>query len=468
MKLRLRLALSYLAVIFLFLVVVGVSWFFLGGTEVLEQLHLEAISLAERLAASAQKTAAASGWDEARKLLASTPLLEGTSVVLFQPEPRPLQGELRPEDPASLDQAWSGQMQERLENVLSPGRRRVQLWLPVGRNPVQAVLWMSVPASVSPQVRERSATTLLKASLLAVGVSFAAGLVLSSTIARPVSRLARATEALGQEDFSTRVPVTGRGELAELARLFNRMAERLEESQRSLREQKERAERLERTRREFLADVSHNLKTPLAAIQGWTEALQDGLVPGEEAATLARIHRQVGFVARTVQRLLDLSRWDSGEVRLHLEELDPAEPLMEAVEAVSPAAADRRSVLELLGVKPGLRVLADRERLRELLQICLENAVYHAGEGARVQVVFETGERLRISIIDDGAGIPPERLEELSSRSRQGLGLAIAHKLAAAHGGELELTSTPGEGTRVSFTVGAPAPAGTGLSQSPP
>lgn len=454
MKLRLRLAISYLAVIFLFLVVVGVSWFFLGGTEVLEQLHLEAISLAERLADSAQKTAATSGWGEARKLLASTPLLEGTSVVLFQPEPQPLQGDLRPTDSASLGLAWSGQMQERLEDVLIPGRRRVQLWLPVGRDPVQAVLWMSVPASVSPQVRERSATTLLKAALLAVSVSFAAGLVLSSTIARPVSQLAEATEALGREDLSTRVPVTGRGELAELARLFNRMAERLETS--------------ERTRREFLADVSHNLKTPLAAIQGWTEALQDGLVPGEEAATLARLHRQVGVVARTVQRLLDLSRWDSGEVRLRLEELDPAEPLMEAIEAVSPAAADRGTELELKGVLPGLRVLADRERLRELMQICLENAVYHAGEGARVQVVFEPGQRLRISIVDDGAGIAPERLEELSSRSRQGLGLAIAHKLAAAHGGEFELASRPGHGTRASFTVAAPAPAGTAPSESPP
>jgi signal transduction histidine kinase len=284
-----------------------------------------------------------------------------------------------------------------------------------------------------------------------------------------VSRLAEATEALGQADLSTRVPVTGRGELAELAVRFNRMAERLEESQLRLREQKERAEHLERTRREFLADVSHNLKTPLAAIQGWTEALQDGLVPGQEPETLARIHRQVGFVTRTVQRLLDLSRWDSGEVALKLEELDPAEPLMEAAEALSQAAADRNIELELQGVQPGLRVRADRGRLRELMQICLENAVYHAGEGAQVQVAFEPVEsRLRVTIADTGAGIAPERLSELTSRSRQGLGLAIAHKLAAAHGGVFELTSRPGEGTRATFSVDAPAPADTGRPESPP
>lgn len=465
---RLKLALSYLAVIGLFLLAVGLSWFLLGGTEVLEQLHHEAITLAERLATTAERTAASSGWPAARQLLAATPVLEGTSIVLFQPSPQLLQGTRQPADERALHAAWQGQRQERMENALSPSTRRVELWLPVGRQPVQAVLWLSVPAAASPKVRERAAVSLTKAALFAVGLSFAAGLVLSSSIARPVSRLAEATEALGQEDLSTRVPVTGRGELAELAVRFNRMAERLEESQLRLREQKERAEHLERTRREFLADVSHNLKTPLAAIQGWTEALQDGLVPGQEAATLARIHRQVGFVAQTVQRLLDLSRWDSGEVALHLEDLDPAEPLMEAVEAVSQAAADRRIELELQGVQPGLRVRADRGRLRELMQICLENAVFHAGDGARVQVIFAPGPRLQVVIADNGLGIAPERLSELNSRSRQGLGLAIAHKLAAAHGGELELSSRPGEGTRVSFTLASPAPADTGLPESPP
>jgi len=469
LNLRFRLAVSYLAVIGLFLVAVGLSWFLLGGTEVLEQLHHEAISLAERLATTAERTAATSGWPAARQLLAATPVLEGTSIVLFQPEPHPLQGSLQPHDEAALREAWKGRSQERMENALSPARRRVELWLPVGREPVQAVLWLSVPAAASPKVRERAAASLTKAALLAVSLSFAAGLVLSSSIARPVSRLAEATEALGQADLSTRVPVTGRGELAELAVRFNRMAERLEESQLRLREQKERAEHLERTRREFLADVSHNLKTPLAAIQGWTEALQDGLVPGQEPETLARIHRQVGFVARTVQRLLDLSRWDSGEVALNLEEFDPAEPLMEAVEALGQAAVDRGIELELQGVQPGLRVRADRGRLRELMQICLENAVHHAGEGARVQVVFEpVGSRLRVTIADTGAGIAPERLRELTSRSRQGLGVAIAHKLAAAHGGEFELTSRPGEGTRATFSVGVPAPADTGRPESPP
>lgn len=292
-------------------------------------------------------------------------------------------------------------------------------------------------------VRSQLLHALILSGLAGALVAFAAGLWLSSSISGPVQKLASATRDLGQLDLARRVEVTGKGELAELGRGFNEMAQRLQETVRHLSEEKRRVEKLEQNQRQFLSDVSHNLRTPLSAVLGWTEALQEGMGQGDE---LEKIHREVLYVSQTLQRLVDLTRWESSEPHLQKVAFDLREPLGLVVDTLAPAAESNQVQLELEGTSESARVVGDPTRLRELIQILLENAVYHAGPGTIVKLALERrGDRLHVSLQDDGAGFDPG--------ATRGLGLPIARRLARAHGAELQLESSPGQGTRARFSL---------------
>lgn len=445
MSLRLRLALSYLLVVALFLLTLGVTWGLLVRKGKLAQAHA-GISYARRLAVIAGEAASRGGWEGAAAVLGSTPLPEDTALVLFPPEgpPRPLQGsDHRLVDAKAVARARKGQLVSRLRGGADPDRRAALIWVPVrGRG----ALGISFRTALPPEVRGPVQRAFLVSAATAAAVAFGTGLLLASFISGPVRRLAAASEALGAGVLSTRVKVTGTGELRDLAVTFNRMAGRLEE--------------MERARREFLADISHTLRTPLTAIQGWTEALADGLGQGEEPHYLERIHRETLFLSRTVERLLDLSRWEGGVPGLKREEVELSGPLMEAAESLGPAAEARGISLRLEGPVASCRVLGDPVRLRELFQALLENAVEHAGEGASVRVsVVPSGGEVEVEVADDGKGIDPQILPRLFERFGRsggkgvGLGLAIARRIAEAHGSTLEVESHPGEGAVFRFRL---------------
>ena len=285
-------------------------------------------------------------------------------------------------------------------------------------------------------------------------------------IAVPVRRLVHATGALAESDFHHRIQVGDQGELSELAVSFNAMATRLEETVNSLREAKERAERSEASRRQFMLEASHNLRTPLSAVQGWTEALLDGLVPGEESHHLRKIHRETLFVAQTVQRLLDWSRWEDAPPLLTFESFPVSEPLLDCAESLAEAAESKDIKLSFHGLESEPTVLADRHRLREIFQILLENAVHHNPAGTAIDVRFKPGsERSEITVSDDGKGLPEEFQRDLRCRCGGGLGLAIASRLVEAHGGLLQFV--PGSGTRLSFSLATPAAQGGPWREAP-
>lgn len=297
------------------------------------------------------------------------------------------------------------------------------------------------------------------AAAVAALLSLAAGLAFTRTLTQPVRSLVTTVRSF---DLSQRIPEGASGELGELARGINEMADRLQESLVTLRREKDRAERAESSRREFLADVSHNLGTPLAAVQGWVTLLVDGIVTddAERLELLHKIRRELHYVSRTVLQLLDLSRWEGTGPVLRFEEFPLIEPLMEVAESLQDSAEEAGTELQFEGLDPALRVRGDRSRVRELFQIFLENAVEHAGRGALVVVRLEPREgRLHVRLSDDGVGIAPERLARMRQRNQpsggrgSGLGLAIAYKLAEGHGGDLEIRSIPGEGTTVTFTL---------------
>ncbi|MEE9284805.1 MAG: ATP-binding protein [Dehalococcoidia bacterium] len=224
-------------------------------------------------------------------------------------------------------------------------------------------------------------------------------------------------------------------------------------------------QRLEGVRREFVANVSHELRTPLASIKAAAEALQGGALDDAQAADdfLARIDVEVDHMARMVQRLLDLSRLETGKVQFNMEPLDVKAVLQEATERVRPQA-ERRGLALTVEAPEGLApVLADRAAVSETVLNLIDNALRFTDTGSIRVAARESDGSVEVTVEDSGPGISPEDLPHIferfykADRSRSGggagLGLALAKHTVQAHGGRIWAESPPGKGATLHFTL---------------
>lgn len=292
------------------------------------------------------------------------------------------------------------------------------------------------------------------AALLSIGVAA----LLARTVARPIERVSDAAARVARGDLAARVPErAGASESARLARDFNAMAATLE--------------RAERERRAMIADVAHELRTPLAAMQGRLEALQDGLLPFD-AGEAERLHRQTALLTRLVEDLRTLSLADAGRLTLVSRPTDLARLAADALEAQRARAGREGVRLELDAPAPA-PLRADPDRLQQVLANLLDNAVRVTPEGGAVRLRVRADEAGATAVVEDeGPGIPAEDLplifdrfvqgkDERRGRTRggSGLGLAIAQALVALHGGALAAANRSEGGA--AFTVTLPvAPPG--------
>jgi two-component system phosphate regulon sensor histidine kinase PhoR len=229
-----------------------------------------------------------------------------------------------------------------------------------------------------------------------------------------------------------------------------------------------RLERLERVRQEFLSNVSHELRTPLAAIRAFVETLEAGALddPAHNRRFLSIIDRNAARMHALIADILELSAIESGEVAVEPQRV-PLRPLVEHVLTSLAGRAAERGVILLNDVPEGATLCADERRLEQMLTNLADNAVKFNREGGEVRVRFESdGGRDRVSVADTGEGVARAhaariferfyRVDRARSRSLggTGLGLAIVKHLAHAHGGEVTISSTPGEGSV--FTVELP------------
>lgn len=226
----------------------------------------------------------------------------------------------------------------------------------------------------------------------------------------------------------------------------------------------------DRARSEFLAVVAHELNTPLAVMQVHLEQAKRRL--GADADIVATeyvdlVATETQRLSRLVSELLDLSRIDDGGLHLALREESLSAIIQEVLRAYQPLATRNGNVLELArrGANPIVRV--DRERLSQVLVNLLANATRHTRDGTITVAVREVGDRAAVSVSDNGEGIPEDVLRQLFERSHYqritglrssrdaglGIGLMISRHIVAAHGGELSVSSTPGAGTTVQFTI---------------
>jgi signal transduction histidine kinase len=302
-------------------------------------------------------------------------------------------------------------------------------------------------------------TMLLFASLLAVGFS----LYGAAPLARRVEQLRRGTARLAAGDLGAEVPAEGRDELARLAEDFNRMAQRLAEAS-------DREKEAEKSRRNLVAAVSHDLRTPLTSARALIEAVADGVVedPETQARYLASARSELEKLGRLVEDLFELSRIDAGALRLNLEAASLGDLISDTLSGFKYQAENRG--VSLVGevaddVDP---VLANPPRLQRVLYNLVSNALRHTPvDGAVFLRAEPAGGMVRVEVSDTGAGIAPEDLPRVfessfrgeRSRTRTptgdgaGLGLAIARGLIEAHGGEISVESRPGHGSRFCFTL---------------
>lgn len=273
--------------------------------------------------------------------------------------------------------------------------------------------------------------------------------------AAPLGDLIGAAESVESGDYGVRVRVRGPREVRSLARAFNAMSERLETS--------------EEQRKRLLADVTHELRTPLTIMQGNLEAMVDGVYPAD-APHLEPILDETRVLSRLVDDLRTLSLAEAGALALHREPTDVVD-LARDVLAAFRQQADEKGVTLHLTSRPGLArsVDIDPVRTREIFANLLSNALRHTPRGGTITVGIESANpvepeagntKLRVTVRDTGEGISADLLPHIfdrfykSDESRGvGLGLAIAKSLVAAHGGEIDATSAPGQGTEMRFTL---------------
>jgi signal transduction histidine kinase len=263
---------------------------------------------------------------------------------------------------------------------------------------------------------------------------------------RPMNNLIDAARRIESGDYSAQVPEWGSADIRSVARAFNSMSARLKT--------------IDEQRRSFLADVTHELRTPLSVIRGQVEAIADGMYPAD-AAHLAPILDATAALDRLVEDLRTLVLTDAGSLVLNKEPTDLAALLADTVESFKPQADAGSLAFEsdLAADLPPVDV--DPARIRSVIGNLLSNAIRHTPPGGSIKVgLSRSGDAAVATVADTGEGIPPELLPHVFERfvkgadsNGSGLGLAIAHDIAAAHGGTLEIESEAGAGTRVRLSL---------------
>ena len=296
-------------------------------------------------------------------------------------------------------------------------------------------------------------TRLVVAALVALVLAVGAGFLVARALASRVRRREAAAEHVAAGDFIEPLPADSEDELGQLTRKFNDMQAQLA--------------RLDRARREFIANASHELRTPIFSLGGFAELLEDEeLDPATRAEFVGSIREQVDRLKKLAGDLLDLSRLDAGSLELNPEPVDLA-TLGREVAAEFRPALERHDAALALELEPGVEARCDRERAAQVLRILIDNALRHTPSGARIALCSERRDGLaRLTVSDSGpeltgSGIEPgsaanlfERFYTADAASGSGLGLAIAKELVERMDGEISVR--PG-GERTVFEVGLPA-----------
>jgi signal transduction histidine kinase len=280
-------------------------------------------------------------------------------------------------------------------------------------------------------------TQILVGGIAAVVIALAVGVYFASVASGSVSRLQEAARKVADGNFETPIPIASTGQLGSLARTFNDMQRRLAE--------------LDSARKQFIANASHELRTPIFSLGGFVELLEEeDPSPAERAEFVRTMRQQIERLTKLTADLLDLSQLDAGAVAMKRNDVELDSLAREVTREFGPRADAHGSRLELRTPPEPVIASADPERVRQVIRILLDNALTHTPEGTKVTVTtYSANRRAELTVSDDGPGIPPrvqsrifERFYTADSAGGSGLGLAIARELAQRMQGGIAIASS--------------------------
>jgi len=263
------------------------------------------------------------------------------------------------------------------------------------------------------------------------------GIYFATVATQRIRKIQDAAHKVAEGDFGARIPVDSSGQLGQLARTFNEMQRRLAE--------------LDNARKQFIANASHELRTPIFSLGGFVELLEDeDPSPEERAEFVHTMRQQIERLTKLTTDLLDLSQLDAGAVVMRASSVDLTALAREVTKEFGPRADLRGSGLELRTPEQPAIALADPDRVRQVIRILLDNALTHSPEGTNVTVTtYSANGRAELTVSDEGPGIPQrvqkrifERFYTADQAGGSGLGLAIAGELAQRMQGALTISSS--------------------------
>lgn len=348
--------------------------------------------------------------------------------------------------------------------AVAPGRLmrtvRGQLVLMVGLVSALAIGNVAFTAQLM-FISPHDLTLLVLLLLFSLGISIGLAYLLTLPLKAALASMLNAVHQIAGGRFETRVEVQRRDELRELAEAFNVMAQRLEAA--STKQQD-----LERARKQLIAAVSHDLRNPLASMRAMVESINDGVVTDEQSVEryLRQLQHEVEYLSQLIEDLFELSQIDAGLLEIHLGWGSVQDLISDTLESASAQAALRHLSLEGNVASNLPPVLMDTRRVQRVLSNLVQNALRHTPTDGSIRIeASDAGREVHVSVADNGDGIPPDEIPHIfeqfyrgdRARSRNdggsGLGLSIAERIVAAHGGRIWAESEPGRGARFTFTL---------------
>lgn len=303
--------------------------------------------------------------------------------------------------------------------------------------------------------------TILLTSVVLLVIGLFINKFFAERLTAPILKMVTVSDKITHGEIQQRIEISSNDELGYLARSINTMAEKLVEDIQKL-------QKLERVRSEFLANVSHELKTPIFTIQGFVETLLDGAITDTEVnrSFLNKILKNSIHLNNLVSDLIEISRIETGELKMSFQEFDLGEAISDVIESLEAKAKEKNILLSKIIPNSDISVYADKSRIFQVLTNLVMNSIKYTDEGSiTIKAELITEEFVKVSVIDTGLGIAHEHINRIFERFYRvdkhrskdaggtGLGLAIVKHILEAHTSKIQVDSVLNHGTTMSFKL---------------
>ncbi|TYS67458.1 HAMP domain-containing protein [Sutcliffiella horikoshii] len=314
---------------------------------------------------------------------------------------------------------------------------------------LEAVIFLYMPLTAIAEAFQPIRNLLLIGMVLLILLLTYVGTKMTNRIVRPIKQMEKVAKDIAQGNFSKRLSITGDDEIASLGRSINKMSSNLDE--------------VDRNRREFLGNVSHELRTPISYLKGYSEALEEGIIPTEKFAET--IKKETNRMDRLVHDLLDLAQLEGDSYPMNKEPVILAELVKEVLGRLRLKLDDKNLATEVQ-LDEGVVVNGDYRRLDQVIENLLSNAIKFTANHRTIRISVEEGKTMGVlKMVDEGIGIPEEdlpfiferfyRVEKARTRKSggTGLGLSIVQQIVSKHDGNIKVDSQLGKGTAVTVEI---------------